>query len=65
MRTEDRVSAEGVSNVMFFAWHPRNCKAEVEQLLPDVYEPLVVEHVKRLVENTDERPVVGLHLNVG
>ena len=43
--SEYRVTSEGVGDVKCLAWYPCDCEAEVEQLLPDVYESPVVEHV--------------------
>ena len=64
MRAEYRITAEGFGNVMCLARLPRNCEVEVEQLLSDAYEPLIVEHVQGLVEDADERPVVGPYQEV-
>ena len=64
MWTEYRITAESVGNVMCLARHPRDRETEVEQLFPNAYEPLVVEHVQGLVEDGHEGSVIGPYQEV-
>ena len=58
MRSENRISAQGIRDIMRLSWDPRHGKAEVQQLLSDPDEALVVQGVQRLVEDAHQRPVV-------
>ena len=65
MQPKHWVPAESVGDVVGLPLDPRDRETVVEKFLPDSDEPLVVQHVERLVEDADQRSVVRPDLKGG